>query len=98
MIALRFYRIYDIGKEIDLDWLEKALARTYFTARTSFVRVNPKSIMLEVPPLLIQMNPIRVERDGRPFEFSVQARVFDMGAISFCFTFEDKIGDFAQLE
>jgi hypothetical protein len=54
--------------------------------------------MLEVPPLLIQMNPIRVERDGRPFEFSVQARVFDMGAISFCFTYEDKTGDFVRLE
>ncbi len=36
MIALRFYRIYDIGREIDLDWLERSLAQTYFTARTSF--------------------------------------------------------------
>ena len=37
MISLRFYRIYDIGREIDIDWLEKSLARNYFTARTSFV-------------------------------------------------------------
>ena len=35
MISLRFYRIFDIGREIDLDWLEKALAQNYFTARTS---------------------------------------------------------------
>ena len=50
MISLRLYRIYDIGREIDIDWLEQALAQNYFTARTSFVRVKPKSIMMEDPP------------------------------------------------
>ena len=98
MIALRFYRIYDIGKEIDLDWLEKALARNYFTARTSFVRVKPKSIMLEDPPLMIQMNPIRVERDGRPFEFAVNARVYDIGVIGFCFIYETAEAEIGELE
>jgi ribosome-binding factor A len=98
MITLRFYRIYDIGREIDLDWLEKALAQNYFTARTSFVRVKPKSIMLEDPPLMIQMNPIRVERDGRPFEFFVVARVYDIGVISFCFIYENLDAEIAELE
>ena len=65
MISLRFYRIYDIGREIDIDWLEKSLARNYFTARTSFVRVKPKSIMIESSPLLIRMLPVTVEREGR---------------------------------
>nr|WP_320162633.1 hypothetical protein [uncultured Methanoregula sp.] len=98
MINLRFYRIYDIGREIDLDWLERALAQSYFTARTSFVRVKPKSIMLEDPPLMIQMHPIRVERDGRPFEFNVVARVYDIGAISFCFVYDNPDADFTELE
>jgi hypothetical protein len=98
MIALRLYRIYDIGREIDLDWLEKALAQNYFTARTSFVRVKQKSIMIEDPPLMIQMHPIRVERDGRPFEFSVVARVYDIGAISFCFIYENADAPYATLE
>ena len=98
MIALRFYRIYDIGREIDLNWLEQALAKNYFTARTSFVRVKPKSIMIEEPPLMIQMNPIRVERDGRQFEFSVAARVYDIGVISFCFIYENPDADLAALE
>ena len=98
MITLRFYRIYDIGREIDIDWLEKALAQNYFTARTSFVRVKPKSIMLEDPPLMIQMNPIRVERDGRPFEFTVTARVYDIGVISFCFIYENPDAEIAELE
>lgn len=98
MITLRFYRIYDIGREIDLDWLEKALAQSYFTARSSFVRVKPKSIMLEDPPLMIQMHPIRVERNGRPYEFSVVARVYDIGAISYCFIYENQDADPAELE
>lgn len=98
MISIRFYRIYDIGREIDLDWLEKSLAQNYFTARTSFHRVKPKSIVLEEPPLLIQMHPIRVERHGRQFEFSVVARVYDIGAISFCFVYEDRNADYKELE
>jgi len=98
VISLRFYRIYDIGREIDLDWLERALAQNYFTARTSFVRVKQKSIMIEEPPLMIQMQPIRVERDGKPFEFSVVARVYDIGAISFCFIFEDRDAHYSALE
>jgi hypothetical protein len=98
MISLRFYRIYDTGREIDLDWLEKALARNYFTARTSFVRVKPKSIMLEEPPLMLQMLPVRIERDGRQFEFSVQARIFDIGAFSFCFVYECNEAGPAELE
>jgi hypothetical protein len=98
MISLRLYRIYDIGREIDIDWLERALAQNYFTARTSFVRVKPKSIMMEDPPLMIQMHPILVEREGRTFEFSVVARVFDIGAISFCFVYNDREADYTELE
>lgn len=98
MISLRLYRIYDIGREIDIDWLERALAQNYFTARTSFVRVKPKSIMMEDPPLMIHMHPIRVEREGRSFEFSVVARVFDIGVISFCFVHDDRYADYNELE
>ncbi len=98
MITLRFYRIYDIGREIDIDWLERALAQNYFTVRTSFVRVKQKSIRIEDPPLMIQMHPILVERDGRPFEFSVVARVYDIGAISFCFVYHDRNADYSTLE
>ncbi len=85
VISLRYYRIYDIGREIDLDWLEGSLARTYFTARTSFMRLKPKSIMIEDPPLLIRMQPIQVERESRKFEFTAVARVYVIGAIRLLF-------------
>jgi len=98
VISLRYYRIYDIGRELDIDWLEKSLARNYFTARTSFVRVKPKSIMIESSPLLIRMLPIMAEREGRTYEFSAVARVYDIGVISLCFVHEDHQSDHHQLE
>jgi hypothetical protein len=98
VISIRFYRIYDIGREIDLDWLERELAQSFVTARTSFLRLKQKSIVIEDPPLTIRMHPVRVERDGRPFEFSVVARVYDIGAISFCFVYENPDAGFTVLE
>jgi hypothetical protein len=98
LIALRFYRIYDIGLEIDLDWLERELAQSFLTARTSFLRVKPKSIIMDVPPLLIRMGQSIVEKEGRTFEFTVFARIFDIGAISLCFVHERPEADFALLE
>ncbi|MDD1663844.1 MAG: hypothetical protein LUQ32_00665 [Methanomicrobiales archaeon] len=38
-----------------------------------------------------------MERDGRPFEFAGVARVYDIGAISFCFIHEDRDAGFAEL-
>jgi hypothetical protein len=89
VISLRFYRIYDIGREIDLDQLERELARSYFTARASFLRVNTKSIMMENPPLVLKMHEVSVEREGTTFNMKVVARLYDIGAISLCFVFED---------
>jgi hypothetical protein len=98
MISLRFYRIYDIGREVDLDWLERSLAENYFTARASFLRVKPKSIMIEDPPLTIRMLPIQVERGGNHFEFMAVARMYDIGVISLCFVYENHNADYSTLE
>jgi hypothetical protein len=98
LISLRFYRIYDIGLEIDLDWLENELAHSFLTARTSFLRVKATSIMMDSPPLLIKMGQTDVEREGKIFEFTVFARIFDIGAISFCFVYNQNDADFAHLE
>lgn len=89
MIAIRFYRIYDVEREINLDFLEQALARNYFTARASFLRVSPKSIMMESPPLLISMHPVTIEREGRLYELNAVVKVYDIGAISLCFVYHD---------
>ncbi len=98
MIAIRFYRIYDIEQEIHLDLLEQALARNYFTARASFLRVSPKSIMMENPPLLISMHPVTVECEGIFFEFNAIVKIYDIGAISLCFVYQDNAIPSSALE
>jgi hypothetical protein len=98
MISLRFYRMYDIGREVDLTELERALTTSYATARAGFVRVRPKSIIMEDPPLMIRMQPFRIERDDRLIEFSVIARIFDVGVISFCFICDGAGDGTAELE
>lgn len=98
MISVRFYRTYDIGKEIDLNRLEQALARSYYTARASFQRIRPKSIIMEEPPLSLRLHPVRVEKGGRQYDFEVFARVYDIGAISLCFIFEDLFSPLSALE
>jgi hypothetical protein len=39
-----------------------------------------------------------VEREGKQFEFTVVARVYDIGAISFCFILENEEAHFSTLE
>lgn len=98
MIALRFYRIYDIGKEVDLSWLERELAKRFVTTRIRFQRVQPKSIAIEEPPLMIRMDPIRILQEGRPFEFQVFVRMYAIGVISLCYVHENSDADFPALE
>ncbi len=97
MIAIRNYRIYDIGREIDIDLLERDLAITHPTVRTRFLRVKPKSIMIEDPPLILKMDPARLNIDGAEIEFTVIARIYVIGAISLCFVYEDPGGAPGQL-
>ncbi|MDD4126782.1 MAG: hypothetical protein PHV39_03740 [Methanomicrobium sp.] len=98
MISIRYYRIYDIGKEIDLDQLEQNLALTFCTTRTSFLRIKPKSIVLENKPVIIKTDHIEVENDGKKFLFSVLARIYDIGAISLCFSYDVPDGNYAEME
>jgi hypothetical protein len=90
VIALRFYRMYDIGREIDLARLERALEEGYSPARTSFLRVRPQSIILEEPPLKIRMDPVSVKRGEYSYNYTVFAHIYDFGAISLCFAYEDQ--------
>jgi hypothetical protein len=102
MYSCRYYRIYDIGREINLELLEKtlaeALAANYSLGRASFQRVQPKSIMMEDPPLMLRMDTVHVNRGGRDFGFWVIAKVYDIGAISLCFVYENSDSQIKDLE
>ncbi|MEN6517581.1 MAG: hypothetical protein ABFC38_05240 [Methanospirillum sp.] len=89
MFAIRFYRVYDTGHEIDLAALEATPAAAGTTARASFVRVSPKSIWIEHPPLLVRLPPVSATAGGTPYVLAAVARVYEIGAISLCFVLED---------
>ncbi len=87
--AIRFYRIYDTGNEIDLNRLGEALGSVHATTRSTLTRVKSKSISMEAPPLLVRLPPAQVNVEGREVTLAVNARIYDIGAVSICFILED---------
>jgi hypothetical protein len=98
MFAIRFYRIYDIGKEVDLTSLERALSESMTISRARFVRVKPRAIVIEHAPLLLRLDPVTIEQDGKTYTFRIDARVYDIGAISICLIHEAFEGTPRELE
>jgi|GEM_PF-3766697 len=45
------YQAYNISSEINQDHLERALTRIYYPTRANFLRIKPKPINFEKPPL-----------------------------------------------
>lgn len=88
MIGMKLYRIYETGTEIDLPRLERQLAAAHAIARARFVRMNPKSIVIDEPPLLLRLDPVTIDRQGIRLPFSVQAKIYDIGAISVILIYE----------
>ncbi len=91
MYAIRFYRVYDTGDEIDLEALESALSSAGTTARASFTRVSPKSIWIERPPLLVRLPSVTATIGNASYLLTTVARVYQIGAISLCFILEDQL-------
>ncbi|MGE5373055.1 MAG: hypothetical protein ACM3QZ_13850 [Solirubrobacterales bacterium] len=98
MIAVKFYRIFETGLEIDLDRLESRLAQDHSIARTRFVRIRPKSIVIGTWPLTLRLNPFVCPYPDRSLRFDVRARIFDTGSISLAMMFEDLAADPEELE
>ncbi|MGE5416823.1 MAG: hypothetical protein ACM3UZ_08700 [Acidobacteriota bacterium] len=81
MPSITFYRIYETGTdEIDMALLEQKLAQDHSIARARFSRVKTKSIIMEIPPLLVSLAPYQ-SQNGR-IEFTARAKIFDIGAVS----------------
>ena len=98
MYAIRFYRMYDIGKEVNLKDLDAKLATAYNPERASFTRINPKSILMETPPLSFHLPRMSLTSDGKEYTLLVTARVYDFGAVSLCFILEDMAASAATLK
>jgi hypothetical protein len=97
MTTIRFYRIYDAGMAINLDELEEAFAEKYITSRARFRRIHPKSIVMDTPPLVLNMGQITVEAGGKTYDMSMSVKILDIGVISICITCDPGESDSAVL-
>lgn len=98
MYGIRFYRIFDIGEEIDLEKLEQGLAANMATSRFRFQRVRPTSISIDQPPLLIRLPGMTVETVRGLLPLAVMARIYEFGAFSLCLYIEEIDAPAATLE
>lgn len=89
MFSMHFYRIYETSQELDLTRLEKELPGDRTASRSGFSRLAPKSIHIDNTPLTVPLGGVEIQNSYFPFFFQVQARIFDIGAISICFSYEE---------
>lgn len=88
MFSLYIYRIYETGREFNLDLLERELPHDYMPSRVRFSRVRPRSIQMEVRPLLVKLGKFPLDQTLDGISFTAQAKIFDIGAISICLSYE----------
>ncbi|MGE5422871.1 MAG: hypothetical protein ACM3QW_06385, partial [Ignavibacteriales bacterium] len=88
MVSMSFFRIYETGGEILLDELEQELADSHSISRSRFSRVKPKSISMGGFPLQISLGTFKLQGPDHDLLLSARAKIFDIGAISICITYQ----------
>lgn len=98
-LSLRFYRIYETGNEVDLDKLEQYLSESHSISRVRFSRVKTSSIIMEARPLLLNLDPARIQtEEWGELSFSARAKIYDIGTISICLHHERNTDERGLLE
>lgn len=88
MFSVYLYRIYAAGQEIDIDKLGQLLPQEHIPSRAKFYRVRPKSIQMESPPLVVKLGVFPAHEGLDAPLFTVQAKIYDIGTISICLSYE----------
>ncbi|NLX89685.1 MAG: hypothetical protein GXZ09_09820 [Syntrophomonadaceae bacterium] len=90
MYSIYFYRIYETGcEEIYLLKVEQTWAGEHGLARHRLVRTDPKSIRMEVPPLVVNLGAQEVPWGEGKLSLECQARIYDIGAVSLCLKYQN---------
>lgn len=88
VFSIYIYRIYETGQEFDLNRLEKGLPGERMPARARFFRVSPKSIQIPSQPLVVNLGNFLHESDWGTVTFCVQAKIYDLGVVSICLSYD----------
>lgn len=98
MFSMHFYRIYETSQEINLARLERGLPGDRSASRTGFTRLPPKSIHVDNTPLSIPLGFLEIQDGALTRTFHVLGRIFDIGAISICLTYEEPVQGASNLK
>lgn len=80
--SIWLYRIYEVAKEFDLEVVQAIMAEQKPISRMRLSRVRPKSIMIENPPITVELGTHAVQVAGETFRCVVLARIYDLGVVS----------------
>lgn len=77
-------RLVDVAYSIDLARVEALWAQRAATAasRSRFTATPPKAVAFDVPPVVLALEAVVLELDGREASVEVLARVYDFGVIT----------------
>ena len=78
---LTFYRLYDVGYEIDLARTSRALAADA-PERPRPVRGEAQAIQIPNPPVTVRLGSESIAAGGQPLPIDLSARIFDFGVVS----------------
>src|SRR5688500_2354163 len=75
------YRLFDVGYEIQLD-RALALLESEAPARERPLRGEAQAMQIANPPVSVKLGEDRVVIDGRSYDATMSARIFDFGVVS----------------
>lgn len=83
-----FYRVYDIGEEIDLEKAEKILSEGT-TSRSKFrlKKINRQAVIVSNDPLSVILGQYAFNDQGKQFNCDISAKLWDFGTLSITFEF-----------
>jgi len=80
--AIWLYRLYDTAEEFYLNKVEETLAKEKQICRLKFARVKPKSIIIENPPVSVNIGAFAINLERWKLDVSITAKVYEIGVIS----------------
>lgn len=81
---ISYYRIYDIGQEIDLKKSVELLNKKNLTEQFKLKRLN-RSLVIEEAPLVVSLGSVTHEILGKNFQLSATGKLWHFGSISINF-------------
>jgi len=88
------YRVYDVAPEFDLTKIEEALGGEKRPGRYRLRRAKPRSIVIERPPVAVELGSQEVQLPAGRLQGRMTARLYDLGVICLVLALElaDKVG------